>query len=110
MSHIFEGREKQFEAQFQHDEELRFKVHVRRDKLLGQWAAKRLGLTGAEAESYAKGIIMQDIEKPGEQAVIGKLSADFTARGIDMSEHRIRKHMDECLAEAQQLVMREVKR
>jgi hypothetical protein len=97
---IFDDREKQFEAKYKHDEELRFRVAVRRDKLLGLWAASKFGLKGAEAEAYAKSIIEADMERPGDDDVIEKLLADFKARNIEMSEHRIRRHLEECQDEA----------
>ena len=74
MSHIFDDREKQFEAKYKHDEELRFKVHVRRDKLLGLWAAAELGLKGAEAEAYAKSLVNADLEKLGHGDLVEKSS------------------------------------
>lgn len=107
MSHIFEDREKQFEAKYKHDEELRFKVAVRRDKLLGLWAAKQLGITDADA--YARSVIEADLEKPGDEDVIEKLLTDFKARGIEMSGHRIRTQMAACFEEARQQIMKEVK-
>ena len=97
---IFDDREKQFEAKYKHDEELRFRVAVRRDKLLGLWAASKFGLKGADAEAYAKSIIEADMERPGDDDVIEKLLADFKARNIEMSEHRIRRHLEECQDEA----------
>ncbi|HLI10506.1 MAG TPA: DUF1476 domain-containing protein [Alphaproteobacteria bacterium] len=106
MSNIFDDREKQFESQYKHDEELRFKVGVRRDKLLGQWVASKLGLKGADAEAYAKGLIATDIEQPGDDYLVERIKADFKARDIDISEHRIRKHLAECDAEAREQIMK----
>lgn len=107
MSRIFDDREKQFEAKYKHDEELRFKVTVRRNKLLGLWAAKQLGISNADA--YAKSVIEADLEKPGDSDVVEKLLTDFKARKVEMSEHRIRKQMDACFEEARQQIMKEVK-
>lgn len=109
MSHIFDDREKQFEAKYKHDEELRFKVQVRRNMLLGLWAAELLGLKGAEAETYAKSLVNVDLEKLGHGGLAEKLLADFQARKIEMSAHRIRRQMEECLEAARQQVMTEVK-
>jgi hypothetical protein len=109
MSNIFDDREKQFEAKYKHDEELRFKVMVRRDKLLGLWAASKFGLKGSEADAYARSLIEADLERPGDDDVVEKLMADFQARDIEMTSHRIRKHMDECFEEARRQIMTEVK-
>lgn len=109
MSHIFDDRKKQFEAKYKHDQELRFKVHVRRNKLLGLWAAAQLSLKGAEAEAYAKSVVEADFEKPGDDDVIEKLMADFQARKIEMSAHRVRRQMEACLEEARQQMMKEAK-
>lgn len=109
MSHIFDDREKQFEAKYKHDEELHFKVMVRRDKLLGLWAAKQMGLAGAEADAYAKALIELSLEKRNDEHVIEHLVADFKARKLEISPHRVRGHLDECLEEAQRQVMYEVK-
>jgi hypothetical protein len=109
MSHIFDDREKQFEAKYKHDEELRFKVHVRRDRLLGVWAAAQFGLKGAEAEAYAKSLVDADLEKLGHGDLVEKVLADFQARKIDMSAHRIRRQMEACLEEARRQLMKEAK-
>ena len=109
MSHIFDDREKQFEAKYKHDEELRFKVHVRRDKLLGLWAAAELGLKGAEAEAYAKSLVNADLEKLGHGDLVEKVLADFRARKIEMSAHRVRRQMEACLEVARRQMMKEVK-
>ncbi len=109
MSHIFDDREKQFEAKYRHDEELRFKVTVRRDKLIGLWAASKMGLVGAAAEAYAKGIIEKNLAKHVDEHLVEMLSMDFHQHGLVISTHRIGRHLEECLAEAQQQVMAEVK-
>jgi len=96
----FDKREEAFEQQFAHDEELRFKATARRNKLLGQWAAEKLGLSGAEAESYAKSVVMADFEEAGDHDVLRKIRKDFDAKGIAESDHQIRRTMDEMLAKA----------
>src|SRR3569623_27404 len=78
----FDKREDGFEKQFAHDEELKFKATARRNKLLGIWAAEKLGLTGAEAEAYAKSVVMADFEEPGDQDVFRKIRADFDAKKV----------------------------
>src|SRR5262249_3332348 len=69
----FDKREEGFEKQFAHDEELRFKATARRNKLLGLWAAQKLGLSGAEAEAYAKAVVVADLEAPGEDDAFRKI-------------------------------------
>ncbi len=96
----FKDREKGFEAKFAHDEALRFKATARRNKLLGLWAAKLMGLSGEEAEAYAKEVVKADLEEPGEEDVFRKIRADFDARGVDQSDHQIRRTMSELMAQA----------
>jgi hypothetical protein len=105
----FDDREKSFEQKYKHDKELEFKVNARRNKLLGLWAAGELGLSGADAEAYAKAVVMSDFEKPGEEDVVEKVVADFKAKGIEMSAHRVRKHMTDLLPEARKQLMSEIK-
>src|ERR1700726_4967752 len=69
----FDKREEAFEKQFAHDEELKFKATARRNKLLGLWAAEKLGLGGAEADSYAKSVVMADFEEAGDHDVMRKI-------------------------------------
>jgi hypothetical protein len=96
----FDKREEGFEKKFVHDEELRFKANARRDKLVGLWAAEKLGLTGAAAEAYAKEVVSADVDKPGEDAVFRKVRQDFDAKGVAQSDHQIRRTMEEMLATA----------
>ncbi len=94
----FDKREEAFEQQFAHDEELKFKATARRNKMLGLWAAEKLGLTGAEADSYALSIVMADLE--GQHDVAQKIRKDFDAKGIDQSDHQISRTMTELMARA----------
>ena len=96
----FDKREEGFEKKFAHDEELRFKATARRNKLLGLWAAEKLGLTGPEADAYAKEVVVADFEAPGEEVVFAKLRKDFDAKGVAQSDHQIRRTMDELMARA----------
>lgn len=96
----FDKREEGFEKKFAHDEELRFKAMARRNKLLGLWAAEKLGLSGAEADAYAKEVVMSDFEEAGDHDVFKKLRKDFDAKGVAQSDHQIRRTMDELLAKA----------
>jgi hypothetical protein len=96
----FDKREDSFEKKFAHDEELRFRAEARRNKLLGLWAAEKLGKTGPDADAYAKEVIAADIEEQGEEDVYRKLRRDFDAAGVDVSEHRIRRAMSEFMIQA----------
>lgn len=93
-------REEGFEKKFIIDEELRFKAMARRNKMLGLWAAEKLGKSGADAEAYAKEVVMSDIEEAGDHDVFRKVRRDFDAAGVDQSDHQIRRTMDELLATA----------
>jgi hypothetical protein len=105
----FDDREKGFEHKYKHDKELDFKINARRNRLLGLWAAKELGIPDAEIDAYAKTVVMADFEKPGDEDVVEKVVADFKQKGIEMSEHRVRKHMTELLDIARKQVMTELK-
>jgi hypothetical protein len=96
----FDKREEGFEKQFALDEELRFKANARRNKLLGHWAADKLGLKGDEAEAYAKAVVMADFEEAGDHDVLRKVQQDFQAKGVELSEHQIRRTMDEMMNQA----------
>ena len=96
----FDKREEGFEKKFAHDEELRFKATARRNKLLGLWAAEKLGKTGAEADAYAKSVVMSDFEEAGDDDVFRKVKADLDAGNAGQSEHQIRRTMDELMAQA----------
>src|SRR5260370_5485055 len=96
----FDKREEGFEKQFARDEELKFKASARRNKLLGLWAAEKLGLSGAQAEAYAKEVIMADFEEPRYHDVFRKIRRDFDAKGLEQSDHQIRRTMDELMAKA----------
>ena len=96
----FDKREEGFEKQFVHDEELKFKAVARRNRMLGLWAAQILGLSGAQAEAYAKEVVMADFEEPGDHDVFRKIRRDFDAKSIAQSDHQIRRTMDELMVKA----------
>ncbi len=96
----FEDREKGFERKFAHDEELKFRATARRNKLLGLWAAEKLGLSGDEAQSYAREVVKADLAEPGEEDVFRKVRGDFDAKGVDQSDHQIRRMMGDLMAQA----------
>ncbi len=103
----FNDREKAFEDKYKHDQELQFKVEVWRNKLLGLWVAEMLGLSGADAEAYAKEVVAADFEEPGDADLIRKIQGDTQPKNIDLSEHRLRKKMDELVAVAKEQIMSE---
>ncbi|MEY4160060.1 MAG: hypothetical protein RLZZ136_681 [Pseudomonadota bacterium] len=103
----FNDRERAEEAHFAHDEEMVFRVHARRNRLLGQWAAEQMGLSAAEAESYAKSVVQADFEEAGDEDVIRKLLGDLTAAGFETSEAEIRAAMDAKQVEARRAIMGE---
>jgi len=96
----FDDREKGFEKKFAHDEELKFRATARRNKLLGLWAAEKLGLSGKEAQDYAGSVVKADFEEPGEEDVFRKIRGDFDDKGVDQSDHQIRRTMDDLMHEA----------
>jgi hypothetical protein len=96
----FDDRREGNEKKYAHEEELRFKATARRNKMLGLWAAEKLGLTGAEAEAYAKEVVVADFDAPGDEDVFQKLRKDFDAKGVHQSDHQIRRTMAELMDKA----------
>ena len=96
----FDKREDGFEKKFAHDEELRFKATARRNRLLGQWAAEKMGISGDEAAAYAKEVVMADFEEAGDDDVFRKVRKDFDAKGVEASDHQIRRTMIELMEKA----------
>jgi hypothetical protein len=94
----FDRREEAFEQQFAHDEELKFKATARRNKMLGLWAAEKLGLSGAQADSYALSVVMLDVESKTD--VAQKIRKDFDAKGVAQSDHQVARTMSELMAQA----------
>jgi hypothetical protein len=105
----FEDREKGFERKFAHDEELKFRATARRNRLIGLWAAEKMGLTGDEAQAYAREVIKADLAEPGDEDVFRKVRADFDAKGVDQSDHQIRRIIGEMMAEAVRQIESEAK-
>ncbi len=87
----FDDRERAFEAKYARDEEMQFRITARRNRLLGQWAARQMGLTEAEAESYAKDVIRSDFEEAGDHDVVRKVLGDLAAAGVDCDEDKVRE-------------------
>ena len=100
MATSFDKREEGFEKKFAHDEELKFKATARRNKLLGLWAAEKMGVSGPAADAYAKDVVTADFEEPGDQDVFRKIRRDFDAKKITISDADIRRQMDELMGQA----------
>ena len=96
----FDKREEGFEKKFALDEEQKFKAEARRNKLLGLWAAEKLGITGDAANAYAKEVVASDFEESGDADLVRKVLGDLTAKGVAVTEPEIRVKMDELMATA----------
>ena len=96
----FDQRKDAYENKFAHDEELRFKAEARRNKLLGLWAAEKLGKSGADAEAYAKSVVVADFEEAGDEDVVRKVKNDFALAGVSITDTEIRTVMTELLIKA----------
>jgi hypothetical protein len=96
----FDKRKEGFESKFARDEELRFKSTARRNKLLGLWAAEKLGKSGDAADAYAREVVRADMQEAGDEDVFRKVRSDFDAAGVAQSDHQIRRTMEELLVEA----------
>lgn len=109
MNDAFKDREKAAEAKWAHDEETRFKVNARRNKLLGLWAAGEMGITGPAADEYAKEVVKADFEEEGTEDVVRKVLKDFQAKGMTLSDHAIRRRLEELQTVAVEQVVKEGK-
>ena len=109
MSNTFNDREKGFEAKFKHDQETSFKINARRNRLLGLWAAEQMKIAGAAAEAYAKEVVVADFEQPGDADVVRKVLKDLADKGLQVTEHRLRKEMERLAVVAREQVLAEVK-
>lgn len=96
----FKDRKNAFESKFAHDEDLRFKAIARRNKLFGLWAARQLGQSGADAETYAKSVVRADFEEAGDEDVLRKVRKDLEAAGKNVPDVELRRTMTELLARA----------
>lgn len=96
----FDDRKDTFERKFAHDEELRFKAMARRNKLLGLWVAGQLGKQGADADAYAKTVVMADFQEAGDDDVLRKVRSDLEAGGKSVSDTELRRIMTELLGRA----------
>ena len=96
----FDDRERAFEAKYARDEEMQFRIIARRNRLLGEWAARLMGLNEAESESYAKDVIRADFEEAGDEDVIRKLLGDLTSAGVEIDDAAIRQQVEHKAVEA----------
>jgi hypothetical protein len=107
MSNGFEERKTAAEAKFRHDEEFKFKVTARRNKMLGLWAAGLMNIEGADAEAYAKQVVISDFDEPGDDDVLRKVLGDLQAKGRSEGETDVRRQMDSLLDQAKAELMQE---
>ena len=103
----FADREREFEARFKHDQEFRFKVTARRNRLLGQWAAQHLGLLGDAAEAYGKRVVDAQFEPGGDKSVVAKVADDLGAKDPTITPARITFELEHFAEEAKQQLLRE---
>lgn len=96
----FDNRENAFENKFAHDADMQFKITARRNKLVGQWAAEKMGLTPEETTSYATSVVQADFEEAGDEDVVRKLLGDLTSAGVDVDDAMIRAALEEKMVEA----------
>lgn len=101
----FDDRERAFEAKFARDEDMQFRVIARRNKLLGRWAAAKMGLTPEETDSYAKSVVQADFEEVGDDDVARKLLGDLTAAGVGVDEAEVRRALHDQTVEARRQLM-----
>lgn len=107
MSDTFHDREKSFEAKFKLDAELKFKAEARRNKLVGLWAAGKMGLSGDDAAAYAKEVIDSDMEEPGIEDLIRKVMGDFADKGVAVSEDELRAEVTRAMAQVMDQLQKE---
>ena len=103
----FDDRERAFETKFAHDEEMKFRVIARRNRLLGMWAAGQMGLSEAEADAYAKDVVRADFEEAGDEDVIRKVLGDLIGAGAEASDAEVRTALDAKLVEARRALLGE---
>ena len=101
----FDDRERAFESQYARDEEMQFRIVARRNRLLGEWAARLMGLSDTETESYAKDVVRADFEEAGDEDVIRKILGDVTAAGVECDEATIREALGHKLVEARRQII-----
>lgn len=103
----FDDRQRAFESKFAHDEEMKFRVLARRNRLLGEWAARKMGLSQEETDSYAKDVVRADFEEAGDGDVIRKVLGDLTAAGVETDEAEIRQTLEHKAVEARRQIIQQ---
>ena len=104
----FDDRERAFETKFAHDEEMKFRITARRNRLLGHWAARQMGLSEVEADSYAKDVVRSDFEEAGDHDVVRKVLGDLTAAGIDSDEASVQEALRNKEIEARRQIIESI--
>ena len=104
----FEDRERAEEAKYAKDADTQFRIQARRNRLVGEWAAERMGLSPAETEAYAKGVVQADFEEAGDEDVIRKLLGDLTGAGVETTEAEVRAALEAKQVEARRAFLGEV--
>ena len=103
----FNNRERAEEANFAREEEMQFRIQARRNRLLGAWAAERMGLSAVEAEAYSKAVVQADFEEAGDEDVVRKLLGDLTSAGVETNEGEVRSALEAKLIEARRQLIGE---
>jgi hypothetical protein len=103
----FDDRERAYEAKFAHDEEMQFRIIARRNRLVGEWAARKMGLSEEETASYAKDVVRSDFESAGDDDVIRKVLGDLTTAGVECDEAQIREALGNKMIEARRQIIQE---
>jgi hypothetical protein len=96
----FDDRERAFENQFARDADLQFRIVARRNRLVGEWAAEKMGLTAEESDAYAKAVVQADFEEAGDEDVIRKLLGDLLSAGVEIDDAAVRAALDAKSVEA----------
>jgi hypothetical protein len=103
----FDERENAFENMYAHDAEMQFKAEARRNKLLGLWAAEKMGLSGDAADAYAKSVVIEDLKEVGDEDVFRKVSADLAEKSAGVADDELRRRMQDCMSEAKAQIVSE---
>jgi len=101
----FDERERDFDLKFERDEEMQFRIMARRNRLLGEWAARQMGLSEVETEAYAKDVVRADFEEAGDETVIRKVLGDLISAGVDGEASLVREALGQKLVEARRQII-----
>ncbi|HVL77910.1 MAG TPA: DUF1476 domain-containing protein [Sphingomicrobium sp.] len=104
----FDDRERAFETKFAHDEEMKFRITARRNRLVGEWAARLMNLSDEEAQAYAKDVIRADFEEAGDEDVVRKVLGDLTAAGVEIDDSKIRDQIAHKTVEARRQIIESI--